>query len=186
MSLQNILDTILADATEQSEAVLTDARNRVREISENAEKKAEEAKKVLADAGENKIAAMHQKVENLIAHREKSEILSAKREILTSALDSAKKTISQKSPAEKEKIFVSMLEQISAEKGEIRPVAADADILKKALSVSKKPFSLGKEISGRGGFVFVSPSMEMDFRIEEIVDRLVAPRVEEGLSHLLF
>ena len=186
MALQQILEKILADATEKANFILSNAKTHARDMAEKSEKESLKSCEAITKTGEQKIAAMHQKIENLAAHREKSDVLAAKREILGTVLSAAKKAIAQKSPAEKEKLFAAMLSQIDAEKGEIRPVAADAEILKKVLQHGKKHFAIGKEITGISGFVFVSPEMEMDFRVEEICDRLVAPAVEEKLSRLLF
>ena len=186
MSLQNILDKILADAAEKAEKIISDAKVRAEKITEKTKIDAEKVREEIAKRGEQKIAAMHRKVENLIAHREKSEMLAAKREILKSALDAAKTAIARKSPEKKEKLFLAMFSQIDAEKGEIRPVAADTEILKKAISKAKKNFSIGSEVSGSSGFVFVSPDFEMDFRVDEILEKILAPALEEKLSQILF
>jgi len=186
MALADILQKIREDAEKEAAGHLDTARTAVRQREEQSTQAEITIEQEEKSRGEKKQDALKKKASNMIAHQKKAAILDAKQSALSEVFQEAEQKAAQLSAADQKKIFLSMLKTISASSGSIRPTKASSVPLKEVLSETKSAFILGEEISGKGGFVFVSDEMEMDFRFDTLLKTETKKALEQELSQILF
>ncbi|QQS59881.1 V-type ATP synthase subunit E [Candidatus Peregrinibacteria bacterium] len=185
MALADILNKILSDAQEQSLLLQKEADGAIKQLQEQLDKEIAEESASSWEKGNRKIAELHQKIDHLSRQEYYHKTLSLKHEILQGVLKKAQEEVSHLSQKEKEAIFLQMLRQIGDQKGTLHPVASDAKLLEGLLEKEKIALPLGKSVSGIAGFIFVSESMEIDFRFEQALEDLFR-KTEKELSSFLF
>lgn len=186
MALADILQKIREDAEKEAAGHLNAARTTVRQIEEQSSQVETTIEQEERVRGKQKQNALKRKAANMISHQKKAALLDTKQSVLTDIFHEAEEKLVQLSDAEQKKIFISMLKTISAPSGTLRPTKESITSLKEAVSESKSPFTLGEEISGKGGFVFVSDEMEMDFRFDTLLKTETKKALEQELSQILF
>lgn len=186
MALQDIIQKILNDAEKEAQELLESARTEANTIVSQAKENAKEASSQIIKNGDEKIDHIHKKIANLGRHQRKANILRVKRDVLATAFNKAKEKISALPPVEKEAIICAMIRSINSSEGIIHPTQGDEEIVEAGLKKSKKPFDIAESISGNGGFLLVTPTSEIDFRFDTLVDRELSKQMESEISALLF
>lgn len=186
MALQDIVQKIIDDATAEAEARIAAAKTEAETLLARSESQVQQECDSLEKAGAEKIIQLHKKIDNLGRHQQKANILQAKRNMLTQAFDMAKEKIAALPAAQKEEILLEMFHRIDATEGTVHPTQGEEKVVEAALKQSKKPFDMGKSVSGKGGFLLVTPTSEMDFRFDALVDRELSSKLEGEISSLLF
>jgi len=186
MALSDILQKILDDAQQQADALVAEAKAQAETIHADMRREEENMLKQMHDSEEQKKAQIHEKVRTLAAQQKKAALLQAKRNILSSAFKKAKEMLGNLSTSEKEALYTEMLYRVDETDGVLHPVKGEEKNVENALRETKKPFSIGESISGKGGFLLVTPTSEIDFRFDVLVDRELSEKLETELSSLLF
>ncbi len=186
MALADITSKILQDAEHEAAQIIADAEKKANAIIVASEEDRLKAVARIEETSRQKNEQITTKVANLARHLRKSKMLEAKRQVLEDVLVRAKEQLIKTDAHQKEALFTAMLKQIDMSSGKIRPVSADKQIVQKAIQNSGKDFTTGEVVSGMGGFVYLSDSVEIDFRIESIVDRELATHLEHELFAILF
>lgn len=186
MALQDIIQKILDDAEMEAKALLDSSRIEADGLLAQSAVDAEATNAAIEKKGEGKISQLHKKVENLARHEQKTRTLQVKRGILDKAFTKAKDDIMNLPDQQKKDILVNMITHIDSSKGVIHPTQGEEKIIESALKDSKKSFTIGKSVPGKGGFLFVAPTSEIDFRFDVIIERELLKKMESEVSQLLF
>lgn len=186
MALLDIIQKIVSDAEKSAAEMVANAEIEAASIRTSGETEAKEEEYKIEEMGKKKGEQIRKKVENLAAHQKKSAILAEKRAVLIEVFEGAKKEVANLPQQEKERILTSLLSEITEAEGVIHPTKSDVNIIEPAMKKAGKNFKMGELVSGMGGFQFVSPNLEMDFRFNVLLDRELSKKLEGELSILLF
>jgi len=186
MALSDILQKITADATARAVEIAAAAQAEVAQIRADGQAAADEAAAAVGTQTAEKIAQMQQKAANLSTAQRKTRLLATRQEQLDAVYTQALAELKKISNAEKEHIFARMLAQIDTKTGVITPASNDAALIAAQVKKAGKDFTVAEPVDGVGGFTFVSETVEIDFRFEEILRTEVKPQLVTQLATILF
>lgn len=179
---EKIIERIIADAQEEKNKILEEAKASAEDIIKAAD---EEAKKAMLSAKEEALTEAQKATSKVIsgaAMEAKTAILSAKQECLAEALKQAKSRLYSLQPKEYEEIISSMLEK--AEKGEILLSAKDNKVL--GATLSAKGYEVSQETREiEGGFVVKNGDVEYNYSFEAIM-MVEKEEIEQVAAGILF
>ena len=187
MALSNILEKLKKEAQEQIDEIKKNSKIEISELRNTYVPKKESLKNRMLEqvqAGSDKRVEQ----EEFKARSEHaSQLLEQKQQILDDMFVKAVKILGEESNGAQVKFLESLLKALpKKEQGEIRSTEKSFSLVEKAISGLQIPYKLSSEkVSGNGGFVFLSPEMEIDNRYETLV-QLVKDDVDTEVAKILF
>ena len=148
-----------------------------------------ETKAWIADREQDIVRRTNDRKNELLAKAEahafqerRRKVTQMKRDLLDGVYDKTVDELAELPPAKAEKLLEKLLESIPGS-GVIRPTAAHRPILKK---IADKRFTLGEDVTGKGGFLFQGEQEERDCTYENLVQNVLRPRTEMQTLRTLF
>lgn len=183
MALQDILDTIGAEADQQIVSARSAHQKQLSQIREESEQALARSRQEIAAQKEHKIEQMRRKARGHADTLKRNSLLRAKREMLDDVFATVVQELGGLPDDKTETILRACLKQIT-DAGELRPAANHAALLQR-LAPSEQ-FTMGAPIDAAGGFLFLSKKREQDFRFETLVHSSLRPKHELDVAHSLF
>lgn len=187
MALANILETIRQEALEQVEEIEKDKQTKIEVLKkEYSQKEAELKDKILAEAkliNEKRIEQARFQAEN----QAKSEILDKKQTILDETFDLAVKELTHSPDNDQIAWLCSLLKELPEDKqGELKSTKHSLSLVKKANEKCGNKFKISTEtVEGNGGFIFLSPKVEINNCYSALVEE-VRGDLETEIAKILF
>lgn len=186
MALSDIIQKIINDAQQEAEIIGKSAEAEVAEIMSKNNQKIDDLKKSIHLKTEDKTKEMIKKTTTLAEVERKNLLLAKKRKILTMVLQKSLEKFLDLPNGEMEKIFTSVLKNITEKEGHIYPAKDQIEIIKNALKNSGRNFKIAEGKNFKGGFLFINENTEIDYSIQSIINKEVFPLVELEIAKVLF
>jgi len=185
MALQDILDNIKKEGELKLQQLAKEFEEKVKKLEKehlDSRKKIDEDIYRKIDEKSKKII---EKTETLGRMESQNAILEAKRRLIETLQKRAVEKLAESK--DYEIIIVELLRKIDIESGTIFPCLGKEESTKKAVQKSGKDFSLSnKSIDFKGGFLFKTESVEIDFTFESLILRELKDDLEIKLNQILF
>lgn len=185
MALTDILEKIETETELKITEINSDFEKKKIALEKTFQDKKSNLEKSINQSIEEKAERIMEKAKNLSFRENQNELVNEKRKLIDECLDEAIEKLSKSDNYEE--IIKKLLKKIPYEKGEIISAKGKEEATKKALQSSGKTFELSKEtISVKGGFLFKSEKIEIDFSFETMIKRQLKESLEIKLNKLLF
>ena len=186
MALDDIIQSILAEAKKEADRVKQQGMADIEELGKEFQTKAEEEEQRILELAQKEADRNVAQAQFLAVSQKKAGLLTKKQEILDQVYGRALAKLSELPEADYKKLVASLIGQLEEADGEIVPVKGKESLTKEALSKSGQPFRLSTEsVSGKGGFVFKTKTMQIDNRFAVLVDH-IRQDTEMEVSKILF
>jgi len=186
MALDDIIQSILAEAKQEADKIKQGGIAEIEELKKNLAKTAEEEEKRILASAQKEADRQVEQARFLAVSQEKAGLLSKKQEILDQVYQQALAKLAQFDQAAYQKLVASLINQLEEPQGEILSVEGKENLTKQALAQTGKPYQLSNEtVSGKGGFIFRTDTMEIDNRFAVLIDQ-VRETTEMEVSQILF
>lgn len=185
MALTDILQKIKEKTKEKVREIEQGARQEITKINERYEKeitaKKEKILKAVKEEAEKKIK--HSQIR--FSLETKNLILSEKQKILDLVYERVLKELETLKDDDYSKLITKLIKKCPT-KGEIIPAKGREKITQKAIKESKKELDLAKNsLPIRGGFIFNSKNLEIDFCFENLVKE-IREETETEVAKIIF
>lgn len=187
MALANILDSIRKEAAEQAKEIKNSGQEKIAVQQKELALRLKKEKGLLLRQAENEARKKVDQAKFKGENEEKAAELDFKQTLLGEIFKQAAQRLSTRSEYEQVKLLRRLLDKLPADKeGKIIATKNSAALLKKAWEKSSRSFPLAAEnAEGTGGFIFVSPKMEIDNRYESLIANL-RQDLETEVAKILF
>ncbi|MFH1598379.1 MAG: V-type ATP synthase subunit E family protein [Patescibacteria group bacterium] len=186
MALDDIIQSILAEAKKEADKVKQQGVTDIEALKKEFKEKANEEEKRILDSAQKEADRATTQAQFLAISQKKAGLLTKKQEILDKVYKQALEKLAKLDPASYQKLVASLLKKLDEPQGEVVPVKGKESLTKEALNKSGKPYQLSTEtISGKGGFVFKTKTMQIDNRFAVLIDH-VRQDTEMEVSKILF
>ena len=165
------------------------ADDEISKIKEEAVKKAEEKRKVVAEKAEEKSQSIREKTEVLAKMEGRNKLLSEKRQLIDKVYAEASKELSQFKGAELSKILVSMLKVASEAmpKGHLTVASGHKSEVEGAISKAGVNYTIKDESSEiDGGFIVSDGKQEINLSFNYLLKSQIRPSTELEVAKILF
>ena len=186
MALSEIIDEILNSAREKKEQILENAKQCAAEIAKNADTKIAEIEKNYAEKTEQKLKTSETKIENLISNEEKNILSNEKRKLVDEVFAAAARDFSQISENDLIELCAAAFAKIKQKSGQILPGRNFKKICERAAQKTGVNFKICDEQSFAGGFIFANESVEIDFSLPTIFEKIAKKKLELEIYENLF
>lgn len=174
MSLNHILDSIVADADNRIAELTSAHKQYLKELRQESENKLARKSQQIAEQRDQKMRQLKEKTESH-ARMSQSKALLARRQEFMDRLYADTFNALVALPKDKTESFLKhCLKQVHG-KGVIQPSKAHEAVLKKILPAGCE---MGEPITAAGGFRFISDTQEHDFTFEFLIHRLLRDATE--------
>lgn len=182
MALQDIFNSIIADADRRIAEAQKEHKQRMKDMREENERAINRKRHQIAEQRDQKKRQLKEKAESHARMTRTKALLARKQEHMDALYaDVLSQLIAL--PADKTHAFLAgCLDRVHG-KGVIMPAKTHEAMLKKMLPDGCE---LGKAIEAAGGFRFASEKEEHDFSYDFLVYGLLRPQTEVAVSHKLF
>jgi V/A-type H+-transporting ATPase subunit E len=187
MALDDIIKSIVAEAEAEADEIKKGADQKIAELKKDYQKQKDERRqKIMAEAE----TAAEQKVEQacfLATSKMRAKTLTKKQEIIESVYQKALKELESLSDNEQQKLMGKLIKNLpDVEEAEIVAAKGSHVAVRKAVDHSGRIFKLSPEnVSGSGGFVLRSKTVDIDNRFEALIKR-VREETEIEVAKILF
>jgi len=186
MALDDIIQSILAEAKQGADKVKKQGIADIEALKKEFKEKANEEEKRILDSAQREADRSVAQAQFLAISRKKAGLLTKKQEILDKVYQQALEKLAKLPEADYQKLVASLIKKLDEPQGEVLPVKSKESLTKEALSKSGQPYQLSTEtVSGAGGFVFRTKTMEIDNRFAVLIDQ-VRENTEMEVSKILF
>lgn len=182
MSLNHILDSIVADADNRIAELTSAHKQLTKELRQESDNRLARKSQQIAEQRDQKMRQLKEKTESH-ARMTRSKALLARRQEFMDRLYTEALNALIALPKDKAETFLKeCLKQVHG-KGVIEPSKAHEALLKKILPAGCE---MGKTINAAGGFHFISDTQEHDFTFEFLIHRLLREATEVKAAQQLF
>ncbi|MBU1148482.1 hypothetical protein KKI23_00145 [Patescibacteria group bacterium] len=186
MALDDIIQSILAEAKQEADKVKQQGISDLKALKKDYQEKAGQEEKRLLESAQKEADRNVAQAQFLAISRKKAGLLTKKQEILDQVYKQALAKLSELPEVDYKKLVASLISQLQETEGEVVSVKGKESLTKQALSQSGKPYQLATEtVSGKGGFVFKTKTMQIDNRFAVLIDH-VRQDTEMEVSKILF
>ena len=187
MALKNILAAIEAETENEAKKITAEGEKEITALNKAyAEKEKEQKENILKETKKEAEGQVKQAGFRLL-NEKKSSLLKEKQEILDEVFALAARKIAARPEAGQVELLSKLIKKLPpSNEGKLVAVKNSVDLVKKARARAGSSLSLAeKTIPGQGGFVFISPKMEIDNRYETLAN-LARNEAETKVAGLLF
>lgn len=187
MGLEEITNTIIAEAEKEAEKIRQDSEKKRHAIEEKGKEKASKAeldiKQKIESEGEKVIERA--KLESNI--EERNQLVEAKQKLVNKAFNQAKKNITQLDQSKHTEILTTLINGLpEVQDGKIIAAKGTIEQIRGALEKSGRNFKIAdEEFDAIGGFIFKSPEIEVNNSYDELLKGL-REDLEIEISQKLF
>lgn len=171
MALDDIKKAIEEEANRSAQAIISEAENKAAEIEAQWNKKLEQKKAELLKLVQLKADKKIQQSQFKLQSQNQSIMLQEKQKMI----DKVYKTALQKLKDISDDKYVSLMEKFVSDikiDGELISANGKESLLKKSIKKSSASLTVSKDtVNADGGFIFRSPSMEIDFTFETLISK---------------
>ncbi len=186
MALDDIIQSILAEARKEADKVKQQGIAEIEGLKKDFQAQAQEEEQRILNSVQREADRAVAQAQFLAVSQKKAGLLTKKQEILDQVYSRALDKLAKLPEADYQKLVSSLLKKLEEPQGEVVPVKGKESLTKSALSKSGKPYQLATStVSGKGGFVFKTKTMEIDNRFAVLIDH-VRQDTEMEVSKILF
>ena len=186
MALDDIIQSILAEAKKEADKVKQQGTADIAAITKEFAAKTKEEEQRILEAAQKEADRCVAQAQFLAISQKKAGLLTKKQEILDKVYKQALEKLAKLEGADYQKLVASLIKKLDEPQGEVIPVKGKESLTRAALSKSGKPYQLSREtVSGKGGFVFKTKTMQIDNRFAVLIDH-VRQDTEMEVSKILF
>jgi len=187
MSLNHILEAIKKEATEEAEKIKKESQEKIEILRKEFNDREKIAKAEILAKARQEAKRKTEQAKFQSENAAKALLLTAKQSQLKEIFQAAARKLAAKPAHQQIELLVKLMRRLPPEKeGKIVATKNSAGLLKKTAEKSGRSFPLAAETAeGSGGFVFVSPKMEIDNRYESLIEAL-KEEMETEVAKILF
>ncbi len=186
MALNDIKQSITQQAQQRADEIISQARSEANTLKQEWDKKHAEKQVKLLTAAQKKAQQKIQQASFSLQAQAQTLVLNKKQKALESVYVKALEELSKLDDVALVELFTSLLDKLPAVEGEIKATEAHQSAVKKALKKSDAKATVSKEvIKAKGGFVFISDSVEIDNTFETLINN-IKEAITLDVANLLF
>lgn len=171
MGLDDIKKSILDEAKQQAEKIEKENQQQIAELQKKLQQKLEDKKSGLISIGQRKADQKLQQTNFKLEAKLKTKVMTEKQSLIYKAYDKVLEKLTEMDDESYIELMVKLIEQLPDIKGELISVQEKENLLKKALRKSKRKYNIAKEeINGKGGFKFVSGTIDIDNTFSALIN----------------
>ncbi|MDD4606771.1 MAG: V-type ATP synthase subunit E [Patescibacteria group bacterium] len=187
MSLQNIIQKIQQETQAEIKKIEAETKKTTKELETEYQTKIEAKKKILLDAKKQQLEKLADQELFQNKLKNNAQILEKKRKTIDQVYKMALDELLELN----DKQYIELISQLiydlpELENGQIQPAKNKVKLTQQALNQSQRNFELIEENEKiKGGFIFVSPKINIDNSFEQIIKR-AQQETEEKIAKTLF
>ncbi|OGJ59426.1 hypothetical protein A2881_05570 [Candidatus Peribacteria bacterium RIFCSPHIGHO2_01_FULL_55_13] len=183
MAIQDIITAITAHTDQEIAKAKQAHAQRLAQMRATAQQNLATRREQITEQVAEKKRQFTIKAECLVSAQRRNAVTTVRQRLLDETYDAALKHFAGLSDDAAEPLLQACLNSITI-KGTLHPAAQHAKLLSRI--ASPEQFTVGAVIDARGGFRFISPTMEKDCTFETLVASVLRPATELEMTRMLF
>jgi len=173
MALDDIKQAILDEAKKEASKIENEGEKKISEVTNQWQDKLEEKKAEILSEAKLKATKKLQQASFEIKAQSQTEALKAKQKVIDKTYKQVLDKLSNLDEKEYVDLIVKLIKVLPDPEGEIISAKGKFTELKKAIEKSGKEYNVGHDgVSGGGGFIFKSQSIDIDNTFSTLVNNL--------------
>ncbi len=173
MALDDIRNSILEEARKNADNYYSEGLKKVEAVKNEWIEKIENRKNELMKSAEKKINQKIQQVQFRNQTKHNAQVIQEKYAKIDKVYDLAMQQLVSQSTEEQLSFLIKIINKLPDGEGEIIPSDSSKDLLRKAIEKSNKSLLISdNSFESKGGFIYKSKQIEMNYSFENIIHEL--------------